>query len=73
MAKCLYRSVSLYILYVVIEMGKMNIVLSDEVEEKFRKAVFERKGMKKGNISEALQEAIQQWMDSRRPEKSKKE
>jgi len=54
-------------------MGKMNIVLSDEVEEKFRKAVFERKGMKKGNISEALQEAIQQWMTSRRPEKCKKE
>ena len=47
------------------KMGKMNIVLSDEIEEKFRRAVFERKGMKKGNISEALQEAIQQWMEYR--------
>ncbi|MCL5948982.1 MAG: hypothetical protein M1490_00710 [Candidatus Bathyarchaeota archaeon] len=44
-------------------MGKMNIVLTDEQEERFRKAVFERKGMKKGNISEALDEAIQQWID----------
>ena len=54
-------------------MGKMNIVLSDELEEKFRKAVFERKGMKKGNISEALKEAIQQWMDYRQSAKCKKE
>jgi len=44
-------------------MGKMNIVLDDELEEKFRKAVFQRKGMKKGNISKALEEAIKQWMD----------
>ncbi len=44
-------------------MGKMNIVLDDRLEERFRKAVFETKGMKKGNISEALQEAIIEWID----------
>ena len=44
-------------------MGKMNIVLDDELEEKFRKAVFQRKGMKKGNISKALEEAIKQWIE----------
>lgn len=44
-------------------MGKMNIVLDDALEEKFRRAVFERKGMKKGNISEALEEAIEHWID----------
>jgi len=43
-------------------MGKMNIVLDDELETLFRKTVFERKGMKKGNISEALGEAIEQWI-----------
>lgn len=43
-------------------MGKMNIVLPDDKEEKFRKAVFEKKGMKKGNISEALEEAIDLWV-----------
>ena len=43
-------------------MGKMNIVLDDETERKFRETVFRRKGMKKGNISEALEEAIDQWM-----------
>jgi hypothetical protein len=44
-------------------MGKMNIVLKDELEQEFRKTVFERKGMKKGNISEALEEAIQCWIE----------
>lgn len=48
---------------VMITVGKMNIVLSDEQEERFRKAVFERKGMKKGNISEAIEEAIDGWID----------
>lgn len=43
-------------------MGKMNIVLDDKTEEKFRKAVFQRKGMKKGNISNALEEAIDLWI-----------
>jgi hypothetical protein len=53
-------------------MGKMNIVLSDELEEKFRRVIFERKGMKKGNISEALEEAIRQWMAFNQSEKCKK-
>lgn len=44
-------------------MGKMNIVLDDKLEQRFRKAVFERKGMKKGNISKALSEAIKQWIN----------
>ena len=43
-------------------MGKINIVLGDDVEEKFRKAVYQRMGMKKGNISKALEEAIEHWI-----------
>lgn len=43
-------------------MGKINISLDDDVEEKFRKAVFQRMGMKKGNISKALEEAIEHWI-----------
>jgi hypothetical protein len=43
-------------------MGKMNIVLSDEREKRFRKTVYEKKGYKKGNISEAIEEAIDFWI-----------
>jgi len=44
--------------------------LDDKIEEEFRRAVFERKGMRKGNISEALEEAIKQWIEFYRPEQS---
>lgn len=43
-------------------MGKINVVLPDDVEKRFRKAVFDKKGMKKGNISEALEEAVEAWI-----------
>ncbi len=65
----LYLSISL--IAIVITMGKMNIVLDDELERNFRKAIFERKGMKKGNISEALEEAVKQWIEHYHPEKAK--
>lgn len=45
-----------------LNMGKINISLDDKIEERFRKAVFQSKGMKKGNISIALQEAIDLWI-----------
>jgi phage gp36-like protein len=47
-------------------MGKMNVVISDEIEAKFREAVAYYKGMKKGNISKALEEAINMWLDRQR-------
>jgi hypothetical protein len=49
-------------------MGKMNIVLKDELETKFRKTVYENKGYKKGNISEAIEEAIQCWIEKQEKE-----
>jgi hypothetical protein len=48
-------------------MGKMNIVLDDDTERKFREAVFKRMGMKKGNISIALEQAIEEWMAKPQP------
>lgn len=49
-------------------MGKMNVVLTDELEKKFRKTVYENKGYKKGNISEALQEALEMWIQKKTEE-----
>jgi len=53
-------------------MAKLNIVLDDKIEEQFRKTVFERKGMKKGNISEAFQEAVTMWMQTTAEPKRKR-
>lgn len=43
-------------------MAKMNIILNDDTEERFRKAVADYKGFKKGHLSEALEEAIDLWI-----------
>jgi hypothetical protein len=45
-------------------MVKINVSIDDKIEENFRKEVYKRKGMKKGNISEALEEAINSWIRS---------
>lgn len=45
-------------------MGKLNVVISDEIDTKFRQEVFKRKGMKKGNLTEALEEAMALWIKS---------
>ena len=45
-------------------MGMLALNVEDDLEKKFRETVFKRKGMKRGNITEALEEAIEQWIDS---------
>ncbi len=46
-------------------MGKMNVVVSDKTEDRFRKAIADYKGFKKGNLSEALEEAIDLWIHAK--------
>lgn len=43
-------------------MGKINIIISDKLEKEFREAVFQRYGLKRGNIKKAIEEAIQDWI-----------
>jgi hypothetical protein len=45
-------------------MAKINMVIKDE-EVRFRKAVSEFLGLKKGNISKAGEEAIDLWINDR--------
>jgi hypothetical protein len=45
-------------------MGKLNLIISDEIDTKFRAEVFKRKGMKKGNLTDALEEALDLWIKS---------
>ena len=41
----------------------MDIILPDDLELRFREEVFKRLGMKRGNITVAVQEAIEQWIE----------
>jgi hypothetical protein len=41
---------------------RIDVYLDEDLEKKFKEQVFKRKGMKKGNISDAIQEAVLLWM-----------
>ena len=43
-------------------MGRINLIVPDDFEQKFREEVFKRKGMKRGNLTEAIIEAMDLWM-----------
>jgi len=40
----------------------MHITISNDLERRFRKAIADRLGMKKGNIQIAIEEAIETWI-----------
>jgi hypothetical protein len=44
-------------------LGKIDLIISDELEKKFRETIFKRYGLKKGNISKAIEEAIDDWIN----------
>lgn len=44
-------------------MVKTTIEIDDALDKKFRMAVATSKGMRKGALSEALEEAIEAWVD----------
>jgi hypothetical protein len=44
-------------------MGRIQVVLDDAREQKLKEVIFKTKGMKKGNISEAVEEAIDLWIE----------
>ena len=45
-------------------MATMTITLTDATEEIFRQTVARKLGMRKGNISKALEQAIDLWIKS---------
>jgi hypothetical protein len=51
---------------------RMDVYLTEDQERRFKEEVFKRKGMKKGNISEAVQEAILLWMSVESPTQRRK-
>jgi len=43
-------------------MAKINLIISDKLEKEFREAIFKKYGMKRGNLSKAVEEAIKEWI-----------
>jgi len=56
-----YISRSVYV-YLVSDLGRLYIVLSDEVERRLRLAIVVRLGGKKGNLSGAVEAAVVDWL-----------
>ena len=50
-------------------MGKMIFTLNDDLEESFRKTIASVKGLHRGVIQEALEEAVQDWIKYNRRKK----
>ena len=44
------------------KMGRINIVISDDLENKLRKEIAKRFGVRKGNILKAMESAIEDWI-----------
>lgn len=53
-------------------MGRLNLSVKDELETKFREEVFKRKGMRKGNLTKAVEEAMLLWIGGSVPEDESK-
>lgn len=57
-------------------MAKLTVLIKDDLDKKFREAIFKSKGMYRGNITEAIEEAIELWIvheSSKETETSKNE
>ena len=48
---------------------KLTVLIKDELDEKFRETVFKKKGMHKGNITAAVEEALECWVREQSEEK----
>lgn len=43
-------------------MGRIDVILPDDLEKEFRLEIAKRVGMKKGNLTKAVEQAIRQWI-----------
>ena len=58
------------ILFHIDKMGAIKVILPEDLEEQFRTEVFKSKGMKKGNITIAIEEAVKMWIKNEQKKRS---
>ena len=47
-------------------MGRIDVILGDDLEKEFRMEVAKSLGMKKGNLTVAIEDAIRKWVEAKR-------
>ena len=53
-------------------MGRIQVVLKDETEKKLRETIYKTRGSwKKGYISEAIEEAVNEWVHNKSTNKKR--
>lgn len=52
-------------------MARITIDIPDELDEQFRETVFNKFGMKKGNLTMAIEEALNNWIEKEKGVKQK--
>jgi len=45
-------------------MGRLYVILSDQVEKRLRLEIVKRFGGKKGDLSVAIEESVKMWLDT---------
>jgi len=50
----------------VIGMGKLNVIIPDDLDRRFREEVMRRIGWKKGALQQAVIEALELWIEKGR-------
>jgi len=45
-------------------MGRLYVILSDQVERRLRLEIVKRFGGKKGDLSTAIEESVKMWLDN---------
>jgi hypothetical protein len=53
-------------------MGRIDIILPDDKENKLRMEVGRRMGAKRGNLTTAIIQAIDAWLEEDKPKEKKK-
>jgi len=45
-------------------LGRLYIILSDQIERRLRLEIVKRFGGKKGDLSNAIEESVKMWLDN---------
>lgn len=57
-------NIAMTVMWLEESMGRLNVRIKESIDHRFRREVFRRKGMKKGNLTNAIEEAMIMWIST---------